>query len=371
MAPKHKTILTTCLMMALFVSGVTAQNQAILFSDDGVFQVYVDELPINASPQAEVVLKNVLKDTVSIKVAFENAKPAPLQLYFLEKGKHTNGKEFNYLLELKDGITKLRFMGMREVLDPPLSLLPHQPSNDTSKKYREGELSRFCSLKEGRPVFYNNIPGDGNCKTPMPAEYVNYGKILFSQTQAPDARSRIAEDICRNNCLTVAQLQALARYVDFEVEKLKLIRIGYFSLTDTSAARQLESVFRFESSKRAFHDFLANRDTYRNRMAASCNVASDIRQIQSFGEMLASFSSDTQRLEAFRKSYEEYCYSIDHVKKLLSLFVHDREKVDAAKMMYYRSTDKDIFIQAGETFSYNQSVSDLKDFLDKQGRTRR
>jgi hypothetical protein len=354
------------LLLILLHQQAYLQNQARLYSDAGLFHVFVNDIPVNRAQQAEVVIKNVLKDTLEVKIAFGNGEAGRFSLYLVEKGKHTTGKEFSFLVMHTNGRTGIRFMDMRELVNPPIHLLPRKPSADTGSKYRDAVLSRFGTVKEGRPVLYNNMPENAKCDQPMPAEYMNYSRILLSQAESQDRKFQLASEISRNNCLSLSQLRELISHIEYEVEKLKLIRIAYFSLTEPKEAKELESAFRFESSRKQFREFLANSESHRIRMAAACDVASDIKEIQSFGAQLAAFATDAQRMELFRKGYGDHCYSVEHAKQLLSIFIHDREKLEAAKLMYFRSSDKPRFIEAGETFSYKESVAELEDFLDKQ-----
>jgi hypothetical protein len=345
-----------------------SQNQARLYSDAGLFTVLLNDLQVNSAPQAEVLLKNVLKDTLYVKVAFENSSPQGLSLYFMDKGRKTSGKEFSYLLRPEKGKIRITFMGMHALMNPPVHLLPEKPVIDTSGKYRDAVLSHFCAMREGKPVFFNNIPSDGKCQMPMPEEYMSFSRLLFSKTQVPDERLRLAEDITMNNCLSTSQLTEILGQLDYEVEKLKFLRSAFFSLTDPASASKLESAFRFESSKHEFREFLANSEKYRKKYASACVQPSTVEEIQKFGAQLSSYTNDAQRIEAFRKIYEDYCYTADHCKRILSIFIHDREKLEAAKMLYYRCTEKSKYQDVAEVFSYNQTTSDLKVFLDKQAR---
>jgi hypothetical protein len=358
------------LIIAVFISAIAgAQNHARLVSSDGtLFRVLVNDRPVNEVYQAEVVLENVRKDTLYVKIAAEKGAPQGHTLYFMDKGKRTAGKEFNYLVVFGKSALSVEFKGMNELRPLPLTLVPAKPVRDTMEKYRNTLLGHFCELREGRPVFFNNLPPGNKCVTPMPEEYMNFTRLLMGFTQVPDERFRLAEAIARNNCMSAAQFTALLGYVDFEVEKLKLLRLCYFSLTDPGNTTQLEKAFRFESSVNELHTILKNSAGQPAMAGGECTEPSPAKAIADFVSLLGAYANDSQRIEAFRKSYTANCYSTEQAKTVLGTFIHDREKLEAAKLLYFRCADRSGYSSIGELFSYKQSASELDDFLEKQRR---
>ena len=87
---------------------------------------------------------------------------------------------------------------------------------------------------------------------------MRYTALLVAKAEVPDQKFTVVETVCRNNCINVSQLNLLLHYIDYEIEKLKLIRIAYSHLVDPANKKNLEKSFRFESSIKALNDFLNN-----------------------------------------------------------------------------------------------------------------
>src|SRR6185436_7348987 len=95
---------STIVLIFMFVTCcLFCQNNARLVSADGkVFKVIINDKVYNRSLQAEVLIEKVKKDTLQVKVEFENGEKHGATLYLVDKGKPCTNKEFNYRIELND-----------------------------------------------------------------------------------------------------------------------------------------------------------------------------------------------------------------------------------------------------------------------------
>ena len=355
------------LLFIFCATSFLSQNNLRLFSSDGsVFKVILKDKFINKTTEADVLIEGILADTLNLKLEFESGQRFGLTIYLLEKGKPTKQKEFDYRIELAKNKIKSEFTGVYDIIVLPNPLVPKKPIVDTSSKYKNTMLGHFCELKDGNPIYFNNMPKEGICLKAMPVEYTKFIELLMSKADVADDRFTIAENTCRNNCLTVDQLKILLTYIDYEIEKLKLVRIGYFSLVDPSNQQQLEKSFRFESSHTELNNFLKNTGNYKLKSSTNCVKASEQNEIEGFISKLVVYNNDAQRLDMFKKAYTDLCYSTEQVTMILQKFIHDREKLEVAKLLYFRCTQKNTFLNVTEIFSYNQSASELKDFVEKQ-----
>jgi hypothetical protein len=355
------------LLFVFILDLVLAQNNVRIFSGNGeLFTVSAFDTLHNKVPQTNVLIQNIYDDTLRLKIEFENKKKFETTIFIFEKGKTTKNKEFNYRIIIEQDKIKLNYNGYYDIVKLPQPLVPEKPIIDTTAKYKNTRLGHFCELKDSRPVYYNNIPKDGGCIAGMPEEYLNYTNLLMVKAQVVDDKFIIAENVCRNNCLTIVQLNFILKYIEFELEKLKLIKIAYFNLADTNNKKDLEKAFRFESSVAELNTFFKTAVDPKTLATKNCKTASSIEEIKNLQAQLSVYTNDAQRYEAFKKSYEEFCYSKDQIIIILNTFIHDREKLDAAKMLYFRCSEKDNFLLIADVFSYNETISELKDFVSKQ-----
>src|SRR4051812_19326532 len=108
--------LFTC-FVSLCCGFLIAQNNARLFSSTGaVFRVTLNDKVINSSPQTEVLIENLQKDTIYLKITFENGSPHGITIYLLERGKKTNHREFDYEIIPDREKIKVRFSGIYDIV---------------------------------------------------------------------------------------------------------------------------------------------------------------------------------------------------------------------------------------------------------------
>jgi hypothetical protein len=344
-----------------------SQNNLRLFTGTGItFTAYLNDSVINKKPDVDVLVENLDEDTVTIKIEFSNKLQGKARLFLLDKKTHVTNKEFKYLADIKANKVKITFAGMEDILPLPSPLVPPKPIIDTSYKVNNNILGHFCELKEGKVIYYNNVPKSGDCVEVMPSIYTKYVDFLVGRAQTDDDRFLVAENTCQNNCFTVSQLNRILVHVPFEIEKLKLIRLAFFHVVDKENKQKLDSTFKLESSKRELQSFFKNAADYKYATGAKCSQSSTEEAINAFCEKLSVYSNDAERFIVFKKLYSELCYSTSQVKTVLLKFIHDREKLDAAKLLYYHCTEKDNFLSISDVFSYGTTVSELKDFVSKQ-----
>src|SRR5687768_1822769 len=142
-----------------FVNCLYCQNNVRLICTDGrLFKTLINERVLNKEPQAEVLLEKLTEDTVYLKLEFENNRRHGITIFLLEKGKPTIDKEFEYHIELADNKIKLNFSGMYDIIALPEPLVPQKPINDTTGKFKNGRLSHFYEVRNGKNFYFNNLP---------------------------------------------------------------------------------------------------------------------------------------------------------------------------------------------------------------------
>lgn len=360
-----KYLFTLIISINLFF--LNAQNNLRIFSGEGlIFNLIAFDSVINKQPQNDVLIQHIYDDTIRLKIKFADDISYITTLYLFEKGKPTKNKEFTYRVTRKLNNVKITFNTIYDIVKPPITIVPIKPKTDTTLKYKNKRLENFCELKDGKPTYFNNIPNNGKCLSAMPTEYINYTKILMKKAQVANDKYLIAENVSRNNCLSVAQLNFLLEYIDFEVEKLKLIKTTYYNLIDKENKKELEKNFKYEASKNELTNFMKTSGDSRPVSGINCKYASSVDAIKSLENNLVALNNDTERLKTFKKLHEAFCYSTKDVLLILKLFTHDREKLEAAKLFYNYCVNQDDFLSITEVFSYKQSISDLENFVAKQ-----
>ena len=118
---------------------VYSQNNLRLYSANGeLFKVYLNDKLFSINPQASIVLDNIKKDTLYLKVEFDTKEKYGLSVYLLDQGKPTKNKEFNYKIRLINGKLNVNFTGTHDAITMPNPLVPLAPKLDSNstKKHR-------------------------------------------------------------------------------------------------------------------------------------------------------------------------------------------------------------------------------------------
>lgn len=361
-----KRIPIVIFLFALAEIGFTQNNVLLTSSNGKVFRIHFGQPGEEEKLQAHVLLRDVTKDTVPLELEFENKKKVPVVIYLLQQGQHCRNKEFNYNVEFDEIKAKLTFLSVNEIHPLPEPLVPVKPVIDTTPKIKGNPFGHFCEWRHGEAVYYNNLPKNSSCTTAMPDQYLAYTAQLISKTELPDEHFSIVENVCRNNCISIAQLSALLKYIDFEVEKLKIVRLAYPHIVDLSNKKELEKSFRFEASINELNSFLKDPQHSQYAAVSNCTKPAAEMIVANYAEKLSTYNNDYQRLEILQKGYADLCYSVPQIILILNKFIHDREKLEAAKLLYLNCVEKDNFMKISDVFSYRQSASDLQDFIDKQ-----
>lgn len=356
-------------LYGLLLAGCTAvaQNNLRIVSPNGLLFTAVTNDHPKSEPQTELLLKGVDRDTLSIEIVVEGNAVITQTVYLLDQGRPCTGQEINYSLRKAGKGFTLRYEGIYPATVLPDPLVPQPVKPDTTKAWRNRYMGHLCEMKDGTPVYLNNLPA-GRCTSPMPDSYMDYIKVLMGKAQTEDGRLSVAENVCQNNCLSTAQLSALLNYVGYEIERLKLLKLAYPHLTDSAAARGLEKNFTFAAARRELLQFLDHPNQEQVVTTSACVNAADSAAIAPFGAALGNCSNDGERLETFKKGYRAHCYTTAQIRALLQLFIHDREKGIAAQALYFYCVDKGNYVTLTTLFNYNESKNALLNFVEKQNK---
>lgn len=349
------------LLLNYFVA--VSQNNVNIISEEQRISIRVNGSPVNKTPQAIVTIGAVKFDTLNLNIEIENLGNFNQTIYLLNKKEKTKHVEFNYLVNTNK--KTLNYLGSYELDNLINFTIPPKPAEDTSYKYSNNILERFCEIKNDKPEYFNNKP-NGPCLKPMPDTYTGYAVVLISKAQTPDQKYNILENVFRNNCVTVKQTRFMLDFISFEVERLKLLKSAYPSIVDKNNLEQLSSSFKFDASKNELSMFLKENKNKKETVYEKCAVASNPAEVDQFVGLLGVCSNDGERTLLFNKQYNDFCVTTETATKILNTFIHDREKLDCSKLLYFKCVDKQNYRQVGGVFSYKESESELFGFIEKQ-----
>ncbi len=346
---------------------LSAQNNLIIFSSTtNHFNVKCNEINLKDTFQQEVKIESILKDTLHLSFSLEKGNSnLKYTIFLLEKGKNVQKKEFIYSFEFNANTKKLKliFIAVNDIDILPNPLLPSKPKEDTTYKWRNNVYGNLFELKEGKPEFFFNVPKDGVCIKAMPDENVVHAIKLMVRTQIDLEKYKFAREVVKSNCISCKQLSQILKVLNFELDKLKLLKESYNTIVDKSNLKTLEECFKFESSKKEFKDILSNPNSMILKNKISCVIAEKDSIINGLIDALRLFSTDYEKYQYMKEKASVYCFSTNQFKNTLIVFMHDREKLDLTKQFYNNITDKEKLINLKDVFSYQESNANLIDFL--------
>lgn len=351
----------------LFITSSLAQNNLIVFSSSPYkFNLKCSEITLSDTLQQEIKMEGILKDTLNLSFNLESNKGSLKRAVILEeKGKSVKNKEFIYSLEFNEESKKLKlvFITVNDIIALPNPLLPPKPKEDTTYKWRNNVYGNLFEIKEGKISFFYNVPKDGNCTTPMPDDNVGHLTKLILRNQINTEKYNYAREAIKNNCFSCKQLAQILPVLPFELDKLKLIKEAYPNLTDKNNLKTLEESFKFESSKKEFRDIAANPNNLIVKNKVNCNIEEKDSVIHALVSDIRLFTNDYERYQYVKEKAAKYCFNTNQFKSVLAVFVHDREKLDLTKQFYNNITDKEKLSAIKDVFSYQESYSNLLDYL--------
>lgn len=348
-------------------NGISQNNLRLLSSNGSSIKVFINQQLINPIAQAEVLVENIKQDTLQIKVEFDNKQFLLGNIFLLNQGKHDVNKEYYYFVSKKANQLQLEFKDMTNIIELPKNYVSKNPLADSVFKTLN-PFGHLYELKKEQVLFFNNKPLDGKCLVAMPNNHMAYTEQLLNKASKSEEKLYLALEICKNNCLSTHQLKSLVVLVNNEFDKLLIIKLGYFSLVDTLNKKELMNCFKLEVVKKEFIYFIENLKDFKSLYTGFCRQVSSDTEMNEFVLKQAEASNDSYRIDLLKKNYFRYCFSVQQIKRILEFYIHDREKLQATKLLYYKCAEKDSYISLLNLFSYPQYAKELEDFLKSQNK---
>lgn len=355
-------------VLTLFIASIySAQNSLIIFSAKAnYFNATCKEIPFIDSFQQELKVTDIKLDTLHLNITLKKDKTTLQRTVFLlEKGQPVNNKEFIFSLEQDDESKKLNlvFITVTTIKKLPNPLVPPKPKEDTTYKWRNNVYGNVFELKDGKPIFYLNIPKNNICNVAMADANLNYAIQLLERTAIESERYKYASDLAKNNCLSCLQANRILAGLNYELDKLKLLKEIYPHLIDKANFKTLRSSFKFESSKKEFDDIALNPNSLNAKNKIICTKAVSDSVVNSIAGTLKLYSTDFEKHECMKEKYFNLCLNSAQFKSILQILIHDREKFDLVKLFYNNITDKENLGILTDLFSYKETIIDYANFL--------
>jgi hypothetical protein len=229
---------------------LSAQNQLRLLSAKGsVFRVYINDKVYNKTPQAEVLIESIKKDTLQFKIEFESGSKYAATVFLLNKGQSTAQTEFNYNIDVEKNKLILRFMGAYSVTTLPNPIIPKMTASVQSKTQT---ITKQTSVETTKTVTCNDSIHNRKMEEII---------LLLKKEQDDGNRQIVLKNNLSNNCFSVYQVWQLTVVFMHEREKLKAIINLYPNTLNKNNFSTLLSCLNEDVYKSQLSDFIKKHES--------------------------------------------------------------------------------------------------------------
>jgi hypothetical protein len=193
-------------------------------------------------------------------------------------------------------------------------------------------------------------------------------KKLATNFNILSEKYKYSYEVVKYNCVNCFQVSQLLKALNFELDKIKLIKEAYPNISDKENFKTLESFFRFESSKKEFREIAGNTGALIKPSSIICYKPIHDTVHSNLMNHLRLFDNDYHKFHYFKEKASKYCFSSNQFKQCLTVLVHDREKLDLSKLFFNHITDKENIKSISEVFSYNETKSSFNEFIKQNSK---
>lgn len=345
-------------------------NNLVVISEKGKqFTLYLNDQKINSTPETIAKAFDLTEGWQKIKIEFADEKNTSLtdsiRIRAFEKNSE---KELTYVIreEEKSNGTKYKLVFITEG-DRSGPKTPRVPEAPKYVIVVDNNLyGNLYKAKENKPNFFQNYSEEKKeCVVSLNDTEIQYAINLFNKTNDKADRITYLETIIQYNCYTTEQLIQILNLFDIEMDKLKQARIAYWHLSDKNNVSKINEIFKFPTFKEEFNVFLKEVADKNKQENLKCTVPISDTQFNFIYNSVNKAKNEFAKLEVAKKETVMNCFSTAQIKKIMNIFVHDREKMDFIYAAYSVVTDKENYPTLANDIQFNENKNDFLKFISK------
>jgi len=358
----------------LFMPFLQSQtNNLVVFCPEGKrFLLSLNHEPVNTVPQADVKASGLTAGKQVLRIEFRDGTLQ--QVYrdsvMISPDEKLLNKEVTYAIEEeteKNGATRfrLRFITINTFSGPEAPQVPEAPKEKVPLIDNSiyGILYR---AKANAPVFYHNYNDSSNtCTTALGDKDMSYLDQLINRSNDFERKFSYVMETVRNNCYNTTQLKQMLTYLPIELDKLKACKEGYWHLTDKQNAPQLQDALIYKTIQDDFKSYLKDLDMIRKEHQRNCTDTLSSQQFEAMFKAMKNAGYDTDKLNEGKRQLGNKCLRTAQVAQILTLFTHDRDKLQYARLVYPQVSDKEHFQSLADDFQFEETRSEFKKYYSQ------
>lgn len=348
-------------------------NNLVVFCPEGKrFLLHLNNEPVNATPQANVKATGLAAGKQVLRIDFRDGTFQ--QVYrdsiTIDPGEKLLNKEVTYAIEeelQKNGTPhfRLRFITINTFSGPEAPHVPEAPKEKVPLIDNSiyGILYR---AKTNTPVFYHNYNDSTNsCAKVLGEKEMSYLDQLINRSNDFERKYSYVMETVRNNCYSTVQLKQMLAYLPIELDKLKACKEGYWHLTDKQNAPQLQEALIYKTIQDDFKNYLKDLNAIRQEHQRNCTDTLSPQQFEAMFKAMKNAGYDTDKLNEGRKQLGNKCLRTAQVAQVLTLFTHDRDKLQYARLVYAHVSDKENFQSLADDFQFEETRSEFRKYYSR------
>jgi len=99
--------------------------------------------------------------------------------------------------------------------------------------------------------------------------------------------------------------------------------------------------------------------------AIGCPYPMTEQDFKDFKETITSKNFEDSKLQIAKEGINTNCLSVAEIVELMGLFNFEASRLDFAKFAYLHTYDIDNYFKVNKAFQFDSSISDLKDYIEK------
>ncbi len=308
-----------------------SQGCITIFSEDGDrFQLYLNSVPQNPTPQANVRVDGLMNDYYSARIVFEDKSKPEIKKNLYVKDAGTNAlMEMTYKVKkAKDGEMKLRFFGATPM---PVS---YTPTPD---------------------MFYVHF---GQAAAPAPSmggQTTTTTTTTTMNTTSPDAAN--------------INVNAGGVNVNLNVQDPTNGGMGgvNMNVNMNGAPMMSGNVTTSQTTTRTTTTTSQSYDEPAPAPVAAqgggCGYPMSMTDFAEAKKTIGAASFEDTKLSTAKTIISSNCLSTDQVIQICKMFSYEASKLDFAKTAYGRTTDRGNYFKVANIFSFDASKTELNEFI--------
>jgi len=345
--------------------GRSQSNSLIVFSNVGhVFSLKVNNKQINSVPEANVKAFNLGLGWQKIKIAtsLDNKEIILVDSFFIAD-KYTN-KEFTYVLS--ESADKVTFNSIELPSAPAVPHVPEVPKKEIPL-VDNSIYGKLYQAKNNKPVFFSNYNFQTEtCEVVLTNLEISYALNLMSKCKDDELVLLYLNTILENNCYSSKQLNQLVSVLKLELDILNCLKNGYAHVTDKENINVLFQVLKYQSMKDAFSEFLQDETDILKQKGMACHLAISDQKFNEVMNFIKGKKYENDKTTIAKKQLYLNCISTSQAQKILTLFSHDREKIEVLKSAYFAIVDKENILKLINEFQFQETRDEFSKFIDSK-----